>query len=54
MVTGITSGNAFSYHAGDPMDEVGTWTWSTAASYEWHWTESVGKFVKWFAYSRVP
>jgi hypothetical protein len=54
LASGTTSGNSVSYRAGDPMDEVGTWTWSAADSYAWHWTEYVGKFVKWFAHARVP
>ncbi len=47
LAYGTTSGSSVSYPAGDPADEIGTWTWSAEGSYEWHWDEGVNRCVGW-------
>jgi len=52
VTSGTVSGSSFSYPAGDPADEVGTWTSSATGSYEWSWTETLRQRVSWHPYSR--
>ena len=43
--SGTTSGSSINHTAGDPADNVGTWTWTATGSYEWNWTEDVRREI---------
>lgn len=54
LASGTTSGSSVSYPAGDPDDEVGTWTWTADGSYEWNWEETLARCVNWQGYTNIP
>ena len=47
VASGSSSGSFISHPVGDPVDNVGTWTWSAQSTYEWNWEERLSKRVIW-------
>jgi len=45
--SGTTSGSSVSHAAGDPGDEIGTWTWRAEGSHNWQWKEQILRVVGW-------
>jgi hypothetical protein len=39
------TGSSVCYHAGEPKDGIGTWTWMADGSYVWHWGETLNRVV---------
>ena len=46
LAFGTESGGSLSRPAGDPADDVGTWTWSATGDYAWDWGESVERALQ--------
>jgi len=47
VASGSSNRSFISHPVGDPVDNVGTWTWSAQDTYEWNWEERLSKRVIW-------